>query len=248
MSPLRVVVGEADPLCLAGITCVLRRAGVEVVGSAGNAGDLARETAAHHPDVAIVDMDMPPMLGDEDPTEVVRGVRAIDPRMAILILSELPEYALAVLGDQPAGFGFLVKARITDAEDFTASVRQVARGGTAIDPVVVSRLAGLPSRASALDDLTKRERQVLTLIAQGRTNGCIAAELVVTKAAVERHVSGIFAKLDLRANGRDHRRVLAVLRYLDCQSPRRARAWPAQPSKRPTTSGRAALQTSAPVT
>jgi DNA-binding NarL/FixJ family response regulator len=198
----------------------LREAGVDVVAAADNAPDLARKTRAYHPDVAVVDIDMPPRLSDHHRVDAARDIRSIDPRMAILLLSECPneQDALAVMGDQPAGFGFVVKPHIRDVEDFTASVRQVARGGTAIDPVVISRLAGRPAADDWIDDLTNRERQVLTLVAEGRSNGFIATELVVTTAAVERHITRIFAKLGLRASASDHRRVLAALRYLAADS------------------------------
>jgi DNA-binding NarL/FixJ family response regulator len=214
-SCLRVVLGAEDPLYRAGIAHVLGQAEVDVVASASNADDLARKARAYHPDVAIVDIDMPPILSD-DRVEAARSIRSIDPRMAVLILTQLPEErcALAVLDDQPAGFGYLVKARIRDVEDFTESVRGVARGASAIDPVVVSRLAGARRTRDPVDELTQRERQVLALMAEGRSNRFIATELVVTASAVERHITSIFAKLGLRSNPADHRRVLAVLRYL----------------------------------
>jgi DNA-binding NarL/FixJ family response regulator len=216
-SPIRVVVGDDDPLYQAGITQVLREAGVDVVASASTADNLARKVRAHHPDVAIVDMEMPPSLTGEDCVEAVRAVRAIDPRMAVLLLSEFAEerYALEVLDGRPEGFGYLLKARIWDTDDLTASVRRVARGGTAIDPVLVAQLAGRRQPDDPMDDLTKREREVLALMAEGRSNRCIADALVVSVTAVERHISSIFAKLDLPPNPAEHRRVLAVLRYLD---------------------------------
>ena len=215
-SPIRVVVGDDEPLYRAGIAQVLREAGVDVVASARDADDLARKTRAHHPDVAVVDIAMPPSLSGEDCIEAACGIRSIDPRMGVLILSEFVEeqYALAVLGDRPEGFGYLLKARIWDVDDFTGSVRRVARGGTAIDPRVVSRLAGNGRADDPVDELTKREREVLALMAEGRSNRRIADELVVTVAAVEHHISRIFGKLNLPQNADDHRRVLAVLRYL----------------------------------
>lgn len=216
-SPLRVVVGDDDPLYQAGITHVLREAGLDVVASASSAENLARKVRAHHPDVAIMDMEMSPHLAGEGRVEAARAVRAIDPRMAVLLLSEFAEerHALEVLDGRPEGFGYLLKARIWDADDLTASVRRVARGGTAIDPVLVARLAGHGRSEDPMDDLTKREREVLALMAEGRTNRCIADALVVSVTAVERHISSIFAKLDLPPNPAEHRRVLAVLRYLD---------------------------------
>ena len=215
-SCLRVVLGAEDPLYRAGIAHVLGEADADVVACAGNVDDLARKARAYHPDVVIVDIDMPPILSDDDRVEVARRIRSIDPRMAVLILTRLPEErcALAALDHQPAGFGYLVKTRIRDVEDFTESVRRVARGGSAIDPVVVARLAGARATHNPVDELTNRERQVLALMAEGRSNRFIAAELVVTVSAVERHVTSMFAKLGLRSDPADHRRVLAVLRYL----------------------------------
>jgi DNA-binding NarL/FixJ family response regulator len=187
------------------------------VASADDRDELTRKTRAYHPDVVVLDMDMPPSLGDDEWAQVVRNIRSIDPHMAILILSQLSkeQSVLAALGDQPQGFGYLVKERIRNAEDFTAAVRRVARGGTAIDPSVRSRLAGDRRTHDPIDDLTNRERQVLALMAEGRSNRYIAHELVVTTPAVERHITSIFAKLDLRPNRTDHRRVLAILRYLN---------------------------------
>ena len=140
---IRAVLGEHHMLYRTGLELALRETGIEVVSVANNADDLARKTRAYHPDVAVLDIDMPPSLSDHDRVEAARNIRSIDPRLAVLILSERPNErcALAVMGDEPAGFGFVVKARVRDIEDFTTSVREVARGGTAIDPVVVSRLA-----------------------------------------------------------------------------------------------------------
>jgi DNA-binding NarL/FixJ family response regulator len=218
-SSVRVVLGSSDPLSQTGITHVLREASIGVVAAASNAADLVRKTGAYHPDLAIVDRDLEPSPGDPDTADAVRRLRAIDPPVAVLILSKHADerYVLDVVGDGPQGFGFLVKGRIADVEDFTASVQRVARGGTAIDPVVISRLAGGRLTHDSLDDLTARERQVLELMAKGRSNPFIARQLVVTIPAVERHITRIFAKLGLRSNGDDHRRVLAILQYLGHQ-------------------------------
>ncbi|HEY1593745.1 MAG TPA: response regulator transcription factor, partial [Solirubrobacteraceae bacterium] len=180
------------------------------------ADDLSRKARAYHPDVAVVDIDMPLAGGDGDCVEAARRIRALDPRTAVMALSRRADerYALAVLGEQPEGFGYLLKTRIRDVEDFTASVRRVAAGGSAIDPRVVSRLAGRHENPDPIGDLTARERQVLALIAEGRSNSSIASGLVVTIAAVERHITSIFGKLGLPPDRDDHRRVLAVLRYL----------------------------------
>ena len=213
---IRAVLGEHHTLYRTGLELALRDAGVEVVSLANNTHDLARKTRAHHPDVAVLDIDMPPSLSDHDRVEAARNIRSIDPRLAVLILSERPNerYAMAVMGDEPAGFGFVVKARVREIQDFTTSVREVARGGTAIDPVVVSRLAAHRPMDAWIHDLTNRERQVLALMAEGRSNGSIADDLVVTISAVERHITRIFAKVGLRSSPADHRRVLAVLSYL----------------------------------
>ena len=215
-SSIRVVVASNDPLGRTGITHVLREASIDVVAAVSNAADLVRKTRAYHPDLAVVDRDLEPNPGDPDASEAVRKLRLIDPPVAILILSKHADerYVLDVVGDTPQGFGFLVKGRIGDVEDFTASVQRVARGGTSIDPVVISRLAGGRSTDDSLDDLTARGRQVLALMARGRSNPFIASQLVVTIPAVERHITSIFVKLGLRTNGDDHRRVLAILRYL----------------------------------
>jgi DNA-binding NarL/FixJ family response regulator len=212
-----VVIANDDPIYRAGLTHLLQLAGVEVVASANNATDLVRKARAHQPDVVVVDIDMAPTLTEDERIETARVIRSIDPRMSILILSQSPDerYALAALDDQPAGFGYLVKERIRDAEDFTSSLFRVARGGTAIDPLVVSRLAGRKSTEDPVDKLSDRERQVLALMAEGRSNRFVAGDLVVTIAAVERHITSIFAKLRLGSNGSDHRRVLAVLQYLN---------------------------------
>jgi DNA-binding NarL/FixJ family response regulator len=236
-SPLRIVVGDDDMLCQAGIVSVLRDAGVDVVATASNGHDLALQARERHPDVVVLDIDMPPSLTAADRIEATRELRSIDPRMAVLVLSELADapYARALLGDRPEGFGCLVKARIRDVDDLTSSVRRVANGGTAIDPLLFAGLVGNRT-ADPLDELTKREREVLALIAEGRSNSSIADGFVVTVGAVERHVSSIFSKLCLRPTATDHRRVLAVLRYrdssaaaparpVDCPSPRqRSRA------------------------
>jgi DNA-binding NarL/FixJ family response regulator len=213
---IRAVLGEHHVLYRTGLELALREAGIEVVSVANDAHDLARKTRAHHPDVAVLDIDMPPSLSDRDRVEAARNIRSIDPRLAILILSERPDerYAVAAMGDEPAGFGFVVKTRVRGIEDFTTSVREVARGGTAIDPDVVSRLAARRPTDAWIEDLTNRERQVLALMAEGRSNESIADDLVVTISAVERHITSIFAKLGLRSSPGYHRRMLAVLRYL----------------------------------
>ena len=213
---IRVVVGSNDSLRRTGITHALREATIDVVAAASDAADLVRKARAHRPDLAVIDTHMVSDPGKPDAGHTVRNLRSIDPAIAVLILSDDADerYVLEAVGDRPQGFGFLVNGRIGEIEEFTAAVRRVARGGAAIDPVVISRLAGSRPTDDSLEDLTLRERQVLALMAEGRSNRCIAEELVVTIPAVERHITGIYAKLGLQSNGDDHRRVLAILRYL----------------------------------
>jgi DNA-binding NarL/FixJ family response regulator len=216
MTPIRAVVGEDDPLYLAGIVSVLEQATVQVVARAANLEDLLRKARAHRPDLAVLDIEVPPGLRSEDCVKAVTALRAIDPRMSMLVLAPEPDErcAVAILGDRPEGVGLLAKSGIRDVEDFTSSVHRVARGGTAIDPQVAARLAGRRPSRDPLDELTAREREVLSLIATGLSNRLIAAELVVTLAAIERHITSIFSKLELRRDGDHHPRVLAALRYL----------------------------------
>jgi DNA-binding NarL/FixJ family response regulator len=219
--PVRVIVADDEPIYQAGIAYVLQMAGLEVVATASNADDLTRKTRAHHPEVAVVDPDMAPRGNGVTCVEAARELRSIEPGLAILILSQSADdrQVLEAMGDRPSGFGYLLKPRIGDLEDFAASVRRIARGGTVIDPMMVGRLAARQRRPrDRLDELTPRELQVLELIAEGRSNRFIAEELVVTVPAVERHITSIFAKLRLSPNSADHRRVLAVLRYLSGRS------------------------------
>jgi DNA-binding NarL/FixJ family response regulator len=213
---IRVVVGSHDPLPRAGITQVLREATIDVVASASNAADLVRKARAYHPDLAVMDLDTEPGLSDRDRAAVAGILRSIDPPVAVLILSLSADerFVVDVVGEQPQGFGFLVKGRFGDVEEFTASARHVAAGGTAIDPIVISRLAGRRRADDPVAELTPREREVLALMAEGRSNQFIARQLVVTIPGVERHITSIYAKLELRSNGDDHRRVRAILRYL----------------------------------
>jgi DNA-binding NarL/FixJ family response regulator len=218
--PIRVIVADDEPIYQAGITYALQTAGLEVVATASTADDLARKTRAHHPEVAIVDADMAPCGNGVTCVQTARELRSIEPGLAILILSQSADddQVLEGMGDRPNGFGYLLKPRIGDPEDFAASVRRLAHGGTAIDPIVVGRLATRRRPRDPLDELTPRELEVLGLIAEGRSNRFIAQELVVTVAAVERHITSIFAKFRLSSNSGDHRRVLATLRYLSVRS------------------------------
>jgi DNA-binding NarL/FixJ family response regulator len=213
--PLRVVVGEDHPLTRKGIVTVLEEAGFEVVATAGDATDLIRKSAAHKPDVVIADVRMPPGNTD-DGIRAAQQIRAAQPEVGVLILSQYLEsrYALDLVGDHAEGVGYLLKERLGDLTSFTEAVRRVARGGSALDPEVVQRMVSRPRAPGALAELTRREREVLTLIAEGRSNAAIAGQLVVTVGAIERHVTSIFDKLGLRTTRDDHRRVLAVLQYL----------------------------------
>ncbi|HWX95345.1 MAG TPA: response regulator transcription factor [Solirubrobacteraceae bacterium] len=212
--PLRVVVGEDQPLTRKGIVSVLEEAGFDVVGTAADATDLVRKARAHKPDVVIADIQMPPGKAD-DGLRAAQQIRAEQPEVGVLIVSQYLEsrYVLALVGDRAEGVGYLLKHRIGDLSLFTDAVRRVAGGGSALDPEVVERMVARPRHGGPLQ-LTPREREVLTLMAEGRSNAAIAERLVVTVGAVERHVTSIFDKLGLRPVPEDHRRVLAVLEYL----------------------------------
>ena len=218
MSPLgqvRVVVGEDQPIVLEGIVHVLQDSGFEVVGTAENARDLVRITRAQRPDVVVTDIQMPPDNTD-DGLRAALEIRATVPGVGVLVLSQFLEdrYAMDLVADSAEGVGYLLKENISDLRMFTEAVRRVASGGSALDPNVVARLVGRKRKAGPLDNLTPRERDVLALVAEGRSNAGVAQELVVSVAAVERHVTGIFDKLGLHQSPEQHRRVLAVLKYL----------------------------------
>lgn len=212
---MRVVVGEDQPLVLEGVVHVLREAGFDVVGVAADADDLIRKTRAHKPAVVVTDIQMPPNRSD-DGLRAARQIRQRQPGVGVLVLSQFLEdrYALELVGDRPEGVGYLLKDRVGDITSFTEAVRRVAGGGTVLDPAVVARLVGRRRNRSAVEDLSPRERDVLALMAEGRSNQGIAEALVVTVPAVERHVTSIFAKLELPPTTESHRRVLAVLEYL----------------------------------
>jgi DNA-binding NarL/FixJ family response regulator len=214
--PVRVVVADDSVLLREGIVRILQDAGFEIVGQSGNAGDLMLKVRSYDPDLAIVDIRMPPTHTDEG-LRAAQEIREQHPRTAVLVLSQYVEsgYALELLSGSAEGVGYLLKDRVSDVKDFTAAVRRVASGGTALDPEVVSRLVGRRRGTGPLDDLTPREREVLELIAEGRSNHAIASQLVITERAVEKHVTSIFGKLNLPATAEDHRRVLAVLAYLN---------------------------------
>ncbi len=212
---MRVVIADDSLLVREGIASLLRRAGVEVVAEADDGEQLQRVVDEHVPDVAIVDVRMPPTHTEEG-LAAAREVRARHPGMGILILSQHVEVGIAMraLVESPEGLGYLLKERVTDLEDFAGTLRHVAAGGSALDPQVVARLLADPRGEGPLSTLTDRERQVLELVAEGRTNKAIAERLDVSQRAVTKHVTSIFAKLELPPGEDDHRRILAVLTYL----------------------------------
>src|ERR671918_1615585 len=212
---LRVVIADDSVLLREGLSRLLEESGFEVVGQAGDGEDLLRKVGAHKPDVAVVDIRMPPTHTDEG-LRAAHRIRAEHPDTAVLMLSQYVEetYAFDLLSESTKRTGYLLKDRIADIETFTDAVRRVASGGSALDPEVVGMLLGRRRREDPLDALTPREREVLGHMAEGRSNAAIAEQLVVTERAVEKHVTSIFSKLDLTTSPDDHRRVLAVLRFL----------------------------------
>jgi DNA-binding NarL/FixJ family response regulator len=212
---MRVVLADDSVLLREGIARLLEEAGFEVVGQADNAEQLLLKVRSYTPDVAIVDIRMPPTHTDEG-LRAAREIRERHPGTAVLVLSQYveSEYALDLLADNAEGVGYLLKDRVSDLTEFAAAVRRVAEGGSALDPAVVAQLVGRNRKDDPLDRLTPREREVLELMAEGRSNQAISERLFVTERAVEKHVTSIFAKLRLPADAADHRRVLAVLAYL----------------------------------
>ena len=210
-----MAVGEDQPIVREGIVHILQDGGFEVVATAGDAQELVRKVRTYRPDVVVTDIQMPPDRTD-DGLRAALEIRAALPEVGVLILSQFLEdrYAFDLVADGAQGVGYLLKEKVGDLRMFTDAVRRVASGGSALDPDVVARLIGRPRRNSPLDQLTKREREVLSLIAEGRSNAGVADELVITIAAVERHVTSIFDKLDLRQSPEQHRRVVAELTYL----------------------------------
>lgn len=213
--PLRVVIGEDDVLLREGIARLLAEAGFEVAAQAGDAQDLLRKALAHRPDVAVVDVQMPPG-GRDDGLRAAIELRRQHPGTGVLVLSQVYEehYALELIGERAEGAGYLLKERVGDVEEFIDAVERVAAGGSALDPEVVGRMLGRRRTEGPVDRLTPRERDVLASMAEGKSNHGIAEALVVTEAAVEKHVTSIFHKLGLGPTPTEHRRVLAVLTYL----------------------------------
>jgi DNA-binding NarL/FixJ family response regulator len=211
----RVVIAEDSVLLREGITRLLEESGFEVAGQAGDAEDLLRKVGAHKPDVAVIDVRMPPTHTDEG-LRAAHRIRAEHPDTAVLVLSQYVEeaYALELLSESTERTGYLLKDRIADVGTFTDAVLRVANGGSALDPEVVGLLLGRRRREDPLAALTPREREVLGLMAEGRSNSAMAEALVVSERAVEKHVTAIFSKLNLPPAVEDHRRVLAVLAFL----------------------------------
>ena len=209
------MVGEDDVLFREGIARLLAEAGFDVVTQAGDAEAFLRKALAHKPDVAVVDIQMPPGHG-ADGLRAALEVRERLPGTGILVLSQYYEekYALDLIGESVEGVGYLLKERVGDVQGFTDAVARVAAGGSALDPEVVGRMVGRRRRAGPLDDLTPRERDVLVELAQGKSNQGIAETLVITPSAVEKHVSGIFQKLGLQGSPTEHRRVMAAVTFL----------------------------------
>jgi DNA-binding NarL/FixJ family response regulator len=212
---MRVVLADDSVLLREGTARILADAGFEIVGQAGDADELMLKVRSYAPDIAIVDIRMPPTHSDEG-LRAAKEIREKHPATAVLVLSQYveAEYAFELLAGSAEGVGYLLKDRIADMDDFTAAVRRVAEGGSALDPAIVSRLVGRERRDNPIDSLTPREREVLAAMAEGLSNAAIASRLVVTERAVEKHVTSIFGKLRLGADADAHRRVLAVLAFL----------------------------------
>ena len=216
---MRIVIAEDSAVMRAGLVEILADSGHEVVAAVGTADDLLAAVDEHHPDAAVVDVRMPPGYTDEGLRAAI-AIRREYPKIGVLVFSQYIEtrYAADLLGAASgggaAGVGYLLKDRVGDVEEFVEALSRVAAGGTALDPEVVTQLLGANRRNDGLGTLTARERDVLTLMAEGRSNAAIAGILVVSERSVEKHVGNIFSKLGLAPSDADHRRVLAVLRYL----------------------------------
>ena len=216
---MHVVIGEDEALLREGLRHLLENDGIEVLAAVGTAAQLEREVARHRPDLVITDIRMPPTYKDEGLLAALR-IRHAHPETAVVVLSQHVQrrYAAELLRQEGAGFGYLLKQRIADVRTFTADLRRVADGGTALDPEVVSVMMARASRGSgAVRGLTERQLEVLGLMAEGRSNAAIAGILVVSEKAVVQHTSNIYEALGLRVDTDDHRRVLAVIRYLESE-------------------------------
>jgi DNA-binding NarL/FixJ family response regulator len=212
---LRVLVADDSVLLREGLVRLLEEGGCEVVAQAGDAPELMRKVRAHRPDVAIIDVRMPPDNTD-DGLRAALEIRGEQPDTGVLVLSQYIEeqYAIELIGDAPEGVGYLLKERISDVNALLDAVQRIAGRGSVIDPQVVGQLIRRHRREDPLEELSDREREVLELMAEGRSNHAIATRLVVTERAIEKHVTSIFSKLNLPPAEDDHRRVLAVLTFL----------------------------------
>jgi DNA-binding NarL/FixJ family response regulator len=213
---VRVVIADDSLLLREGVTRLLAEAGFEVVGQAGDADELLREVQEKSPDVAIVDIRMPPTHTDEG-LRAARELRARHPKLGVLVLSQFvrPSYAFELLADDASGVGYLLKDRVSDLDELADAVKRVGEGGSVLDPSVVSQLVGRRRPGhDPIDDLSDREREVLALMAEGRSNRAIAERLFIAERTVEKHVNSILTKLRISGSQDDHRRVLAVLAYL----------------------------------
>jgi DNA-binding NarL/FixJ family response regulator len=217
---MRIVIAEDSVVLRAGLVEILADRGHEIAAAVGDADALCAAVAAHRPDVTVVDVRMPPTHTDEGLRAAIT-LRRDYPGLGVLVFSQYVEtrYAAELLGVRSgggaAGVGYLLKDRVVNISEFFDALTRVAAGGTALDPEVVTQLVGASSHVSAIATLTAREREVLGLMAEGRSNGAIARSLVISERAVEKHVGSIFTRLDLPPSDADHRRVLAVLRYLE---------------------------------
>jgi DNA-binding NarL/FixJ family response regulator len=213
--PVRVVIAEDSVLLREGIARILGEAGFEVVGQSSTGEDLLLKVRSYKPDVAIVDIRMPPTHSDEG-LQAAKTIRENHREVGVLVRSQYvePTYAMELIADDAQGVGYLLKDRVSEVGEFVNAVQRVADGGSALDPSIVTRLVGSRRGDDPVASLTPREREVLELMAEGRSNQAIAQRLVVTERAVEKHVTSIFGKLGLPATAEDHRRVLAVLVFL----------------------------------
>jgi DNA-binding NarL/FixJ family response regulator len=216
---LRAVIADDELLLREGVARLLEEAGIEVVGRAADAPDLLRKVGAHKPDVAVIDIRMPPDLTDDGLRAAIE-IRRRQPQVGVLVLSQhlVERFVAELVGDDARGVGYLLKHRVADLDFFLDAVRKVADGGTALDPEVVARMLARRRQADPFDELTPREREVLALMAEGLSNQGIAGRLQVGPPAVEKHVTSIFSKLDLGHDRSEHRRVLAVLALLRASS------------------------------
>jgi DNA-binding NarL/FixJ family response regulator len=215
MSPIQVVIADDDVLLRAGLASLLERSGFEIVGQAGDGSELLGLVREHAPDLVVVDIRMPPTNSTEG-LEAARVIRQELPEIGILVLSAhvAVEHAMELLAGGRR-IGYLLKSRITDVDDFIETLERIARGGSVVDPALVQELVAVRRRHDPLGALTEREREVLALMAEGRSNAGIARRLWVTEGTVEKHVRSILSKLDLPETDDDHRRVLATLTYLE---------------------------------